>query len=86
MAIAVMQEWTATDRRTKGYEAVSNEIRSRVDGPIEGFLFHAAGFDGDTFRIFEVWDSAEQLERFNEEVLMPAVRAAMEAGSAFRLL
>ena len=36
-------------------------------GPIEGFLLHIAGFTGRGFRLFEVWETREQYDRFIEE-------------------
>jgi quinol monooxygenase YgiN len=36
-------------------------------------MIHTAGFTGEGFRIFEVWESKEQCERFMQEVVMPTV-------------
>ena len=82
MAVAVVQEWAATNRDTGGYDAVSAEIRSRTGGRPEGMMFQCAGFDGDTFRVFSVWDSRERFDRFLSEVVMPAVQAAAPPGGS----
>jgi hypothetical protein len=79
MAVAVVQEWAATNRETRGYDQVSAEIRRRSSGWPEGLLFQCAGFDGDTFRVFSAWDAREYFDRFEREVLMPAVEAAAPA-------
>ena len=36
-----------------------------------------AGFDGNVFRIFDVWESEAQMKRFMDETLMPAVEKMM---------
>ena len=53
------------------------EARSRVDwegNPPDGAVLHVAGIDGDAVRVTDVWESAEQFERFVEERLMPVVK------------
>ena len=80
MAVAVVQEWATTDRGTANYDAVSGEIRRRSGGMPEGMMFQCAGFDGDTFRVFSVWDSRERFDRFRDEVIMPSVEAAATGG------
>jgi quinol monooxygenase YgiN len=45
------------------------------NNPPAGLLFHTAGFvDDRTWRIFDVWESREDVERFMNERLMPALR------------
>jgi hypothetical protein len=82
MAVAVVQEWPATNRETTGFDAVSAEIRRRIGGAPAGLAFQCAGFDADTFRVFSVWESVVDFERFLEDVIMPAVRAAAPPGGA----
>lgn len=74
MPIAVVQDWIAeeTDRSTSNYDAIHERLMD--SGPIEGFLLHTAGFTGRGFRIFEVWETREQYDRFVEQRLMPIVR------------
>jgi hypothetical protein len=53
------------------------EARSRVDweGNVpDGAVLHVAGVDGDDLRVTDVWESAEQFQRFVDERLMPAVQ------------
>jgi hypothetical protein len=82
MPIAVVQEWPGeeTDRSTANYDAL--HARLMQSGPVDGFLLHTAGFTGRGFRIFEVWETREQYDRFVEEQLMPMVRevTASDAG------
>ena len=80
MAVAVVQEWTTTDRETPRFDAVSAEIRRRTGGMPDGMLFHCAGFDGDTFRVFSAWESRDQFDRFRDEVILPAVQAVAPGG------
>jgi hypothetical protein len=74
MAIAVVQEWREdeTDRSTKNYDAI-NERLGAEENPPDGMLVHTAGFFGQGFRIFDVWESEEQFQRFLSERLMPIV-------------
>lgn len=50
------------------------------DGVPEGLIVHAAGPTDWGFRIIDVWESRDAWERFRNERLRPAVRAA--AGDA----
>jgi hypothetical protein len=73
MPVAVVQEWLEdeTDRSTANYDAIHERLMQ--SGPIEGFLLHTAGFTGRGFRIFEVWETREQYDRFIDERLMPII-------------
>jgi hypothetical protein len=67
---------------TETFDAVSEKVLA--DGDPEGLLVRAAGEkSGGGFRVFTVWESAEQYERFREERLIPAIRevAGEQAGS-----
>ena len=83
MAVAVVQDWPEeeTDRSTTNYDAINERLMQRE--PADGFLVHTAGFTGNGFRIFEVWESREDFERFTQEVLMPIVSEV--AGSDSRM-
>jgi hypothetical protein len=74
MPVAVVQEWLGedTDRSTTSYDAIHERLMQ--NGPIEGFLLHTAGFTGRGFRVFEVWETREQYDRFVDERLMPIIR------------
>jgi len=76
MAIAYIQEFDVEpgDRSTTGYDAVKRELGD--DAP-EGLIVHTAGFDGNVFRIFDVWESEAHWTRFRDEQLMPAVEKMM---------
>jgi hypothetical protein len=74
MAVAIVQDWPEeeTDRSTKNYDAISARIMAQEQGP-SGLLVHAAGYTGNGFRIFEVWESQADFDRFVEQTLMPIV-------------
>jgi hypothetical protein len=59
---------------TDTYDKVNEKVD--FDGnPPSGLIFHTASPREDGgFRIFEVWESREDFDRFEEERLMPAVR------------
>ncbi len=73
MAVAFVQEFSIRDgdTSTTNYDAVASELNLR-DAP-DGALIHTAGFDHDAgvFRIFDVWETREQGERFIAERLTP---------------
>jgi hypothetical protein len=74
MAIAFIREFQpGADRTTTNYDAVSRRL-ALDDDPADGLLLHAAGFSGGTFRLIEIWESAEHEERFERERLLPVVR------------
>jgi len=53
------------------------EAREKVDweGNVpDGAMLHVACFDDDGLRVTDVWDSADDFNRFVEERLMPAVQ------------
>jgi hypothetical protein len=74
MAIAVVQDWVEeeTERSTTNYDAINERVIA--GGPIQGGLVHTAGFTGSGFRIFEVWETREDFERFMSERLMPILQ------------
>jgi hypothetical protein len=80
MAVAVVQEWREeeTDRSTKNYDAINERLEVGANPP-DGLLVHTAGFFGQGFRVFDVWESEEQFQRFRDERLMPA---ALEVAGA----
>jgi hypothetical protein len=76
VAVAFIQEWKleGDDRTTTNYDAVQQRLGASANPP-EGGIFHTAGFDeqAGVFRIFDVWETREQGERFIEERLMPII-------------
>jgi hypothetical protein len=79
MAVALVQEFVidpAGDRSTTNYDAIQARLDTK-NNPPEGGIFHSAGFDEEAgvFRIFDVWETREQAQRFIDEQVMPAVEA-----------
>ena len=82
MAIAYLQEFQIRDgdTSTTNYDAVV-EALNLTEAP-DGLLIHTAGFDNEVFRIFDVWESREQGERFLGERLGPILeRLGAEAAA-----
>ena len=84
MAVAYLQEFQiqAGDTSTTNYDAVADAL-NLTETP-DGLLIHTAGFDhdGGVFRIFDVWESREQGDRFLTERLGPVLeRLAGEAAA-----
>jgi hypothetical protein len=78
VAVAFIQEWQIEDRSTSNYDAIQERLDTREDPP-DGGIFHTAGFDDDAgvFRIFDVWETREQGERFISERLQPILSELM---------
>ena len=73
VAVAVIQEWeTGDDRSTTAYDELGAAMNVEADPP-SGLVSHSAGFDGSTWRIFDIWESEDHYQRFVEERLMPAM-------------
>ena len=74
MPIAFVQEFKIQggDTSTTNYDAVADKVGRQAP---DGLLIHTAGFDHDAgvFRIFDVWESREQGEKFINEQLNPII-------------
>ena len=85
MAVAFVQEFEIEDgdTSTTNYDAVVAELDLQ-DVP-DGLLIHTAGFDHETgvFRIFDVWETREQGEKFINDRLGP-ITEKMGAAAAER--
>jgi hypothetical protein len=84
MAIAVVQEFAIElgNRGTENYDGLKAQLNMDADPPA-GLILHAAGFSGTgLFRIFGVWESEEDWQRFNTERFMPAMAPLSERPGA----
>jgi len=72
MAVAYIQEFPAGDRSTNNYDFIAEKVG---EGPIDGLIAHTAGFDDEAgvFRIFDIWETREQAQRFLDERIQPLV-------------
>jgi hypothetical protein len=71
MAIAMLQENPGLTAEI--YDAVNANLDVH-NSPPEGLILHTAAPSADGgFRIFDVWESRDAFERFNEERLGPAI-------------
>jgi hypothetical protein len=90
LPIAYIQEFPIVDgdTSTTNYDAVAAKLDLHGAAP-QGLLLHSAGFDHDAgvFRIFDVWQTREDGERFTKEKLEPIIDAmiatATESGEEF---
>ena len=84
MAIAYVQEFEIRDgdTSTANYDAVVAALDLK-DAP-DGMLIHTAGFDHDAgvFRIFDVWETREDGERFINDRLNPILEPMMAAADS----
>lgn len=56
------------------YNALHAELNRRTTAPLEGFLCHIGRPTATGFQIIEVWESKEQCDRYNAELVVPAMR------------
>jgi|SRR4249919_1322058 len=72
MAVAYIQEFPAGDHSTANYDFIAEKVG---DGPFDGLIAHTAGFDDEAgvFRIFDIWETREQAQRFLDEHIQPLV-------------
>jgi len=64
----------------EAYMPMHAEIGRRAAGRVEGMLSHVARPTARGFQIIEVWDSKEQYERYDAEIIRPVV-AELSGGS-----
>lgn len=80
MAFAFVQEFDVSgdDRSTTNYDAVAERL-DVASNPPAGLIVHTAGWDEEngTFRIFDVWESRADFERFWQERLQPVLAELM---------
>ncbi len=55
------------------YDALHAEVVRRSSGAVDGLLLHVGRATRDGFQVVEVWESREQCDRFNKEVVLPAL-------------
>lgn len=64
----------------EAYDAVHAEVRRIAGDAPDGLLTHVGRATADGFEVLEVWQSREQFERFQREV-MPRVMAVVMPGA-----
>jgi hypothetical protein len=78
MAVAFIQEWRNADPGTDNYDAIASKLDAQSNPP-EGLIAHTAGRDANgVFRIFDIWDTRDHAERFQQERIMPIVNELMQ--------
>ena len=77
MAVAFIQEWRDASPGTENYDAVAAKVVAQ--GPPEGLIAHTAGRDANgVWRIFDIWETREHAERFQEQRVMPIITELMQ--------
>ena len=78
MAIGVLLDIPGGTREQ--YEEVNQRAFGDPKGPAEpptGLILHTSGATSTGWRIFDVWESKQDFERFMEQYVMPAVDPAL---------
>jgi hypothetical protein len=80
VAFAFFQEFKVNgdDRSTTNYDTVAARL-DVASNPPAGMIVHTAGWDEQnrTFRIFDVWESRADFDRFWQEQLQPTLEELM---------
>ncbi len=74
MAVALQIEWDGFTPREY------DDLKKKLDwdkNPPEGAIFHAAWFEDNTLRVFDVWESREHFRRFFDEQIIPGLQGKM---------
>jgi hypothetical protein len=58
------------------YDAAHAEIHRRSKSAVDGLLVHVGRATDDGFEVLEVWESREHFDRYNREVVAPAMADA----------
>ena len=72
MAVAVLLNFAGGDN--DAYDRVIEKMGLSDGTPPDGAQYHVAGEVDGGFRVVDVWDSAEQFQRFAEEQIAPLTR------------
>jgi len=56
------------------YDAVHAEMVKRVGTSVDGLLVHVGRTTSDGFQTLEIWESKEQYDRANADVVFPLMR------------
>jgi hypothetical protein len=71
MAVLLSLRWAGVT--PEKYEAARSRIRWEEEPP-PGIVMHAAAFDDEGIRVFDVWDTEADWERFAAEQLGPTAK------------
>ena len=71
MATVMLMHWPEVSKEQ--YERARSEVRWETDTP-QGAKFHVAWFADDGFHVLDLWDSAEDFQKFVETRLNPATQ------------
>ncbi len=73
--MAILVRYAPPGMTRAEYDQASEQVETRLQWPPDGLILHVCfGSDGD-MRVSEVWESREQLEAFQEN-LMPVLTEA----------
>ena len=75
--IVMNMQWPGVTRAQ--YDQTLAQVKWETEAPV-GAKFHVASFDDKGLRVTDVWDSADDFNRFVEQRLMPGVQQVGIAG------
>jgi hypothetical protein len=73
MKIVMVMKWDGVT--ADQYEQVRETVNWEGDKP-DGAIFHVSGFDNNSLRVTDIWESADHFNHFVQSRLMPGTAAA----------
>lgn len=71
MSVVMIMRWDGVTKEQ--YEEARKVVNWEGNPPVGG-MFHVAAFDNNGLRITDVWESAQDFQRFADERLTPGVQ------------
>ena len=75
MAVVMLMEWPGVT--PEQYEEARRRVGWETDAP-PGGIFHVARFEDGVLHVVDVWETAEDFDRFARERLMPVVKGELQ--------
>jgi hypothetical protein len=70
MAVLMVMRWPGVT--LEQYDYARENVNWETEQP-DGAIFHVSAHDGANLRVVDVWETAEQFQRFVDARLMPAL-------------
>jgi hypothetical protein len=64
------------------YDSLHQELLRATDLPVEGLLVHVGRPTAEGFQVIEVWETKDQYDRYNREIVWPLVARLSEGHPA----
>jgi hypothetical protein len=77
--MSILVRFTSTPSVTaQMYDETLTRVKAAGEFPPDGMEYHVAFESGGSFRVSEIWDSREQLDKFGERLMPILAEAGIE--------